>query len=196
MSINSFIRLFPLLLLAAFSGELLYKTLYSPVKIAATSTRPDSFVTNITVLLMNPDTGKPQDQLFSPKMLHYPVDNTTDITTPHFIIFGSDPEPWDITSVYGKAKNGINTVKLWQDVKIHQAANSKNPAITMTTSELTIFPQQRIVQTQAPVRISSTSGIIHAVGLHANLNTGSISLLSKARGEYFPEAEVKNKNGH
>jgi lipopolysaccharide export system protein LptC len=191
MSINSLIRLFPLLLLVAFSSELLYKTLYSPLKIVPTSTRPDAFVTNITILIMNPDTGKPQDQLFSPRMLHYPANNTTDITTPHFVILGSDLEPWHITSVYGKAKNGINTVTLWNDVKIHQAPSAKNQEITMTTSELTIFPQKKIIQTQAPVRIWSPAGVINAIGLHANLNTGSISLLSKARGKYLPEAEKK-----
>jgi len=130
--------------------------------------------------------GEPSFKLTTPKMVHYPENDSTDITTPRVTLFRQSPQPWHIDADYAKTKNGITEILFWQNVNIHHAADTENPNTSLLTDALTIFPDQQIVKTDQPVVFTQPETTIHAVGMLADLNDNTIKLLSQTQGEYAP----------
>lgn len=186
MNDRKLFTLFPLLLIATFTGWLAYKGLQAPIKHNLIADRPDSFMKNVIALRMNMDTGLPQDELLTPSMIHYPQGDTTNLISPHFIIFNVDSQPWHITSNLGQAQNGVAVIQLWDHVKIHQDAGPQNQEIDITTSMLTIYPHEQYAITQEPVMLTQPGSIAHSIGVRADLKSGDIQLFSQARGQYKP----------
>ncbi len=187
MTSRQLITLFPLLLLATFSGWLAYKNSQAIVQNQNAAQNPDSFTKNVAAMRMNVDSGTPQDELFAPNMVHYPAGDTTNVTTPHIVIFnadGTNNEPWHIYSLKGQAQNGTTIVQLWDHVRLHQAAGPNNSEMTITTSALTVYPKDQYATTQQPVQLVQPGGVANSVGLRADLKTGDIQLFSQARGHY------------
>lgn len=145
--------------------------------------RPDSFVTHIVAVQMD-ETGKPKNVLTAPKMVHYPAGDTTDTLSPHFIIYSDSGQPWHITADKGRAQQGTEIITLWDNVKMYQPPGLNNPAITITTSTITVYPHQQTAHTSAPIMLKQVGGNVHSVGLNADLKTGAIDLLSQVRGQY------------
>lgn len=183
----SFSKLFPIFLLilaAALTSWLLARSFEAPVASTSLPQNPDAYMYNVTAVRTNALSGTLQDQLFTPEMIHYSIGDTTNITTPHLIIFNSSGEPWNIYANHGQAQSGVTTLQLWDNVRLIQAAGPKNAALSMTTSAMTVFPKDQYAETAQPVTLWQTGGKATSVGLHAYLKTGIIDLLSQARGQY------------
>jgi len=58
----------------------------------------------------------------------------------------------------------------------------------MKTDSLTVFPHQKVVSTKDAVVILQPDLTIHAIGMTANIDEGTVKLLSQARGEYAPRS--------
>ena len=149
--------------------------------------RPDAFMENVVALIIDKE-GNPSLKVESPKMVHYADNDTTDIDTPLITLYRQSPEPWYINSHFAKATQGLDKIYFWDNVVIHHLNDSANPATTMTTTTLTVFPDKQIAQTDDNVTVVQPSTTIHGLGMQANLNEGTIQLLSQARGEYVPGA--------
>ncbi len=149
--------------------------------------RPDAFMENVVATIINND-GMPSLKVEAPKMVHYIENDTTDILTPHITLYRESPEPWSIDSRHAKATQGLDKIYFWEDVVIHHVNDSANPTTTMTTATLTVFPNKQIAQTNDNVTVIQPSTTIHGLGMLANLHEGTVQLLSKAQGEYIPNA--------
>lgn len=149
--------------------------------------RPDAFMENVVATIINKE-GNPSLKVEAPKMVHYADNDTTDIETPHITLYRESPEPWSIDSHYAKATQGLDKIFFWENVVIHHVNDTVNPTTTMTTATLTVFPNKQIAQTNDSVTVTQPSTTIHGLGMLANLNEGTVQLLSKAQGEYTPNA--------
>jgi len=145
---------------------------------------PDSFATNVTFVKMDAD-GVPEQQLTAPLITHYPND-ITDLTTPHFTLYMKNSSPWHLSANYGQLQDKGDTLVLKDNVKLEQPAGKDNLPLTMTTTELTIYPKTKYAHTQQPVTIVQPGRIVHAIGLNADANTKVIDLLSQVRAEIQP----------
>lgn len=151
----------------------------------ANDDQPDAFMEDVTAIVMN-KMGTPTMRIESPKVIHYQQNDSTELLTPHVIIYRDSPEPWHITANHAKTKDGANEITFWENVIIHHLADSDNPVTTMSTSTLTIFPNQKIAKTADAVIVNQPSTTVHGVGLLANWEDGTVKLLSDAREEYVP----------
>ncbi len=147
--------------------------------------QPDAFMENVVATTLNKQ-GSPTIKLITPKMVHYAANDATDISTPRVTVYRNSPNPWYINSDYAKATAGINQIIFWSNVVIHHVADVANPTTTMLTTSLTVFPKTRLAKTSEPVTITQPDTIVHAIGMLANLDAGTVKLLSKAQGEYVP----------
>jgi lipopolysaccharide export system protein LptC len=147
--------------------------------------KPDAFMQDVVATIFNKE-GNPSLKLSTPKMIHYPADNLTHIVTPHVTVYRKSPEPWYIDSDYANAKNGTEEILFWSNVHIQHPSDIENPTTSLKTASLTIFPEQQLASTQDPVTFIQPDTTVHAVGMQANFDTGTIKLLSKAKGEYGP----------
>jgi lipopolysaccharide export system protein LptC len=149
------------------------------------STAPDAYMEDVVATILNKQ-GIPSMKIETPKMVHYPENDMTDISKPHITVYRQSPEPWYINSTFAKANEGIEQILFWDNVIIHHAADSDNPTTTMTTTSLTVFPNQQLAKTDKPITVTQPNATLHAIGMLANMNDGTVRLLSNARGEYVP----------
>ena len=146
---------------------------------------PDIFIIDTTAIILNKD-GAPALRLVTPKMIHYPKNDTTRITLPKVTIFKDAQSPWEINAAYAKTTAGINEISFWDNVNILHAGDKDSPKTAVQTSSLSIFPKQQIASTTEPITLTQPDVIIHATGFVANLASGTVKLLSQAHGNYAP----------
>ncbi len=152
---------------------------------AGAANRPDAWMENVVAIIIN-KAGSPALKVEAPKMVHYADHDTTHIETPHITMYRQSPEPWYINSNYATATQGLDQIYFWDNVVIHHISDVANPTTTMTTTTLTVFPDKQIAQTNDRVTVVQPDTTIHGIGMLANLNDGTVQLLSQARGEYVP----------
>lgn len=150
--------------------------------------QPDAFMEEVTSVIFN-NRGKLALTLSSPKMFHYADNDSMTIVKPHVTFFRTaSEEKWTINSDSAKTSQGITQILFSGNVVIHHPQDKNDSATTMQTATLTIFPDKNRAETDQAVTITQPDTLIHAVGMLANLNTGTIKLLSQARGEYVPNS--------
>lgn len=146
---------------------------------------PDAFMEDIVALILNKQ-GTPVLKVVAPKMTHYSNDDATEIQNPIVTIYRNSPNPWKVHSDFAKTIKGISEILFWSHVVIHHLEDQANPTTTMQTTSLTVYPDKQTAQTDQPITIQQPDSTVQAVGMTADINDGTIKLLSKAKGEYVP----------
>ena len=147
----------------------------------------DGFIEEVNATIMN-KAGQPALKISAPRMTHFSKDDTTRINKPHVTLYRQSPEPWYVDSDYAIATQGTQKITFINHVVIHHLADLVNPNTTMTTASLTIFPNTQHVETADAVTISQPDVTVHAIGMLANLDNGTVKLLSEAKGDYVPSS--------
>jgi lipopolysaccharide export system protein LptC len=145
----------------------------------------DSYMENVTALTLGKE-GKPTLKLVTPKMVHYPENDSTDIFAPRVTVYRKSPQPWFIDADFAKASNGIAEILFWSHVNIHHPSDSENPTTSLLTETLTIHPDKQTASTDQAVTFVQPDTTVHAMGMLADLNDNTIQLLSQAQGTYAP----------
>lgn len=161
--------------------------LYFPkarIKLSANNL-PDAFMEDVRALVLDKD-GNPHVKIKSPKMIHYAENNSTDLITPQITLYRDSPEPWDITAKMARAQQGVDIIDFWENVRIHHPPDGKSADTVITTSALTVDTNEQLADTDALIQLEQPNIIIKSVGMHAEMKTGNIKLLSKVWGEYVP----------
>lgn len=146
---------------------------------------PDAFMEEVTAVTMDKQ-GKPRMKVETPKLVHYPTKDTTQLFSPQLTLYRNSPKPWFITAKFATATDGVEDIYFFDNVIIHHAADENNPATLIKTSALTVYPNKKLAETNDFITMTQPSLIVKAVGMKADMNTGNIKLLSQARGEYVP----------
>lgn len=146
---------------------------------------PDSYMEGVTALIIDKQ-GKLSMRIVTPKMIHFPQNDTAKFTAPKLTLYRQSPQPWFIQSNHAIAENGIDNLDFWDHVTIHHAADASNPATLIKTSRLIVHPNHKTAETDKPITLLQPNVTINGIGMRANMETGRIKLLSQARGEYVP----------
>jgi lipopolysaccharide export system protein LptC len=143
----------------------------------------DSFMQDVVAVIFNKE-GKPALKLEAPHMIHYPENDSTLISTPHVTIYRQTPKPWYVDAEHAKTNHGINEIVFWSHVNIHHPADQENPKTSLKTATLTIHPDQKTAVTDQPIIFNQPDTTIHAIGMLADWEAGTIKLLSETQGDY------------
>lgn len=145
---------------------------------------PDAFMINADYYEYD-DQGLLHSHLYSPKVVHYPHQNSAQFTNPNFLIYTNKQQtPWHITAHHGLSRDGINWVYLWDHVHIHQAPQPNSLSTDIDTEHVTILPNQSLAKTSDDVTITRLDSIVKATGMQADFKTGVVELLSHSQGIY------------
>lgn len=146
---------------------------------------PDGYMEGVIAFIYDKQ-GKPSMKVITPKLLHYAENDTSQLTDPNLTLYRKSPQPWYITAKFAKSTLGAENVDFWDDVKIHHAGDINSPATVIKTTKLTVHPNKKIAETEDLITMIQPNLVVKATGMHADMNTGDIKLLSEARGEYAP----------
>ncbi|WP_085656209.1 LPS export ABC transporter periplasmic protein LptC [Pseudomonas sp. B11(2017)] len=142
----------------------------------------DWYATNTHTLQYLED-GKVQYEMTSQKAEHVKATDVTLVTKPDLNMFRGTEYPWHVTSERGEVNPGGTEVELIDSVRIKRT-DEKNRDTLITTTRMTVFPQQQYAQTEQPVRIDGAGGVSTGKGMKAYLKDSRIHLLSNVRGQY------------
>ena len=153
--------------------------------IGASRNDPDYFVEGLSAIMLN-ETGTANYTLSALKMVHYPEGDTTLLTTPKFVSYGTVKAPVTITASEAVVSANGQHVYFQDDVRVTRAAHGPNSELVVRTAFLHVIPDANLARTDRTVTISDAATTVTADGLELNNETRVIKLLSNVRGTYDP----------
>ncbi|MGE1155305.1 LPS export ABC transporter periplasmic protein LptC [Pseudomonas sp. ICMP 460] len=142
----------------------------------------DNYATNAYSVQFLPD-GKVQYEMTSDKVEHLKASDVTLLTNPDLNLYRGTEFPWHVTSLRGEVNSDGTQVELIDSVRVARTDDQNRDTI-ITSSRMTVFPQQQYAQTEQDVRIDGAGGVSTGKGMKAYLKESRIHLLSNVRGQY------------
>jgi lipopolysaccharide export system protein LptC len=134
----------------------------------------DYYVERFTFRRYDAD-GKLQHTLSAQQLVHFPDDESTEVTAPRLTYFRDRIS----TATANRAwldKEGKH-VRLNDDVRVVRAGDVGDPETVMTTTVLNVVPDDEYAYTDAPVRIAHGRSVFTGTGFESSGKT-KISVLS------------------
>lgn len=144
---------------------------------------PDYWVDNFHARQMGKD-GLLVHTLTATRMAHYPDDDTTRLTQPHFTAISDNRVPTHIRARQGVLTRKGEDIHLTQGVEIQHDAGSGKNWLSMSTDSLHIVPDRQTASTNQAVTIRTPAAVITATGMEMNNRTRVVKLLSRVKGHY------------
>lgn len=177
--IQYYIFMFIVSVLAILSCYLFYKTIFleDPILHFYPSS-PDVKIQDIQSTSFDNE-GKISTTMTAPQMTYSNSNKQADFIQPTIMITQGHAAPWHITADSGKAYQDSKLYQLRGHVLLNQGPTQKSKHVLIATSELNIYSDKRIAETDKPISYTqvnqdNTKVTVHAVGAIANQNTGEI----------------------
>lgn len=143
----------------------------------------DYSVENFAMTRMGKD-GTPQHTLAATKMVHYPDDDSTHLTRPHYTRLDREKPPLHILAQRGLVSSNGEHVYFTGGVQVVNEAGIGKDPVTITTEFLHVVPDKDLAVTDKAVTIKTPTVVMNAVGLELNNKTRTMKLLSRVKGHY------------
>ena len=144
---------------------------------------PDYIINDLSATTLD-EHGKPHFLMAAQKMIHYPDDDSTQMTEPRLTSLYPHRPPVLVSSHRGKVSSKGDQVFLYDDVKVVRGASATQGPMTLTTSYLHVLPDQDLADTDRPVTIVDDSTVVHGIGMKLNNKTGVLQLLAQVRSKH------------
>ncbi len=141
---------------------------------------PDFIVNNFTVRRFNL-AGALEQVLTAKKMLHYADDDSTEVSAPTMIYYGGDRQT-QVTARQALLTDKGKEVLLTGDVRLVRAATANDPELVVTTSEMKVYPDEKLASSNVPVTIVQGQSVITGGGLEVDDKTQVFKLTGRAHG--------------
>lgn len=150
---------------------------------------PDLVAEGVRAVEIDKD-GKPVQTLAAERARHYPDDGTVEFDAPRFVMTEPDKPKFTVQAerarVSGDRENAYFEGRVRATREAETGGDDPAGPITLTTEFLHVIPRQDRAQTDQPVTIEETRGIIHATGLVLDNRSKTLDLRSKVRGTIQP----------
>ena len=180
-------RLFPLALMFTLAALTFY--LERTVRDEATPSPlrrhdPDYLVANFTTTTYR--NGAAESILSAAKMVHFPDDDTTELTSPR-VVQSKPKEPRIVVSAdRGLLSRSGEEIFLYDNVQLVREALADAPEARMTTSFLHVVRDRSLARTDREVKIVEDSRSLQGRGMEYNYDSGQLLLHSNVRGRFVP----------
>lgn len=180
-----------LLTFVAFSFWLVYKNVFVHSVIEHDGNKPDMVIRHVNALFFD-RMGMIKTTVQAQSLIHHKQTGLSVLSEP-VITLHSHPgkNPWIITADRGEILHDNKLYQLFGNVRLTEAAGKHNRAMTITTSELFLYPGQHMAKTDKMIHFSEQKKnnrlfSMTSVGAKACQKTGIIKLYSQVRGRYVP----------
>lgn len=150
---------------------------------------PDFIVDRLSAVSINA-AGVASYTLTAARMMHYPDDDSTLLTDPTFVSYGSTQAPVTISSSEGVVSSKGDHVYFQDNVRVTRAPYGDSSELVLRTTFLHVVPDKHIARTDRSVTITDATTVVTAEGFEMNSETGVLKLLSRVRGTYDPAQEA------
>ena len=148
---------------------------------------PDYTLDRFSAVTTGPD-GRPERRLSATRMVHFPDDDSTELTAPRMVFYDPPRPPWRVRSERGRITGDKSLVELQGRVEIDRRGDTGVAPMHIVTRDLRIRPEQEYAETDAEVDARSDGNRVRARGLQAWFGGPlRMRLLSNVRGRYEVE---------
>jgi len=146
---------------------------------------PDYLVSNFTTTTYR--NGAAESILSAAKMVHFPDDDTTELTAPR-VVQSKPKEPRIVVSAdRGLLSRSGEELFLYDNVKLVREALEGVPEARMTTSFLHVVRDRSLARTDRDVKIVEDQRSLEGRGMDYNYDSGQLTLHANVRGQMGPQ---------
>ena len=154
---------------------------------------PDLFIDNFRAVTFDVQ-GRPRQALAARRAQHFPDDESIALTALSLTVTDPDEPRMSVIADQGIVTGNRETLLLEGNVKATREASpatasggrSPSGASTITTEFLRVVPKKGFADTDRPVTIEDSRGIIHSVGLQLDNQAKTVKLKSAVHGTITP----------
>ncbi len=142
--------------------------------------KPDYYVEKFNFIRLS-KTGEVRYNVSGEKLIHYPIDDSYEITSP--IVQGLTPHqaPMIVSAKQAKIEQDRKKIHLIDNVQMQRAAYGKNKKFDLKTQYLLILPEQDMMQTNQKVDATLGQSVVTAGGMSLNNKTHELHLTNGVR---------------
>lgn len=187
---------FPVLLMLGLAAATLW--LERLVQLPPPNTRdakrhdPDFVVERFTITRMD-KSGAPESTLSAARMVHFPDDESTDLTEPRFRQTRPGEPPIEVVAKRGTVTKDGDEVHLMDDVVVTRAGVDERPPLIVETRYLKIRPDDEVASTPEPVVITEGTARLSGVGMRLDGRTRVLEVESQVRGTFVRPAPAAER---
>ncbi|WP_050476523.1 LPS export ABC transporter periplasmic protein LptC [Herbaspirillum rhizosphaerae] len=149
------------------------------------SSKPDYYVEQFSYVKMS-ETGQPRYDITGARMVHFPADDSFEVTKPVITTLTEEKAPMTLYSQRARIEDDNSKIHMYGDVNGNRAATAKSENMHLKTEYLLLLPDDDIAKTDKPVELTMGSSIMTGTGMIANNATQEFQLLHNVRGTYQP----------
>ncbi len=196
--------LFPTILLGLLALITVWidKAVQAPLKKIDGSQRHDAdYYLNNFVSTKTDINGNLRYKLAAASMVHFPDDDTTQLTRPRFTRFTQDKPYSQIEGQRGFVSKNGEIIDMIDNVKVVRQAFNGRGEMVLLTQQLNIDTKNEIANTALPVKITQApKTVIYATGMRYDKKNNTFTLLHKVRAHYespnLPNTAKKSKQNN
>jgi lipopolysaccharide export system protein LptC len=144
---------------------------------------PDAIAENFVARRFD-ENGLLKYRLSAPYLVHFPDDDSSEITAPILISYRPNTPPVTVTADHAKLTAKGEIVYLRDNVRLSRAATDTRPELLARSPDLTVHPEAGIAFTNSLVEITQGASWIRGVGAHIDHNASTFVLQSQVKGQY------------
>jgi len=141
---------------------------------------PDYIAEAFTVKSFGTEGGI-ESTLTAARMVHYPDDDTTWMTLPR-LSSHRGARATHVAAAQALVGPDGREMTFVENVRVVRDATRTDPAVVLATQSLTLFPDDEIMRTAAPVTVTQGASVLRGTGLDADNRTGTLQLLGSVSG--------------
>lgn len=147
--------------------------------------KPDYYVEKFNYVKMA-ESGQPRFSITGDKMVHFPQDDSFEITMP--VITGLDPSKptMDLRSKRARIEDDNSKVHMYDDVNGNRAATSTSENMHLKTEYLLVLPDDDIAKTDKYAEVTMGSSFMTGTGMIVNDAIKQLEFLHDFHGYYEP----------
>jgi lipopolysaccharide export system protein LptC len=173
--------------LAAVSQILLWLTRPRPSEPSFSGPPRSSYTLNTFTLNALDENGKLSFTVSGPRLARRGEDGSIFVTTPDYVMVDSDGNPWVGKSDSAWVNKDGSLMQLEGHVEMRRTPTPTLKPATIVTSDLTAWPKDKKLATEAAAQISQPGSILRGTGLRGDLNTKVLELLSDVNNTFEPK---------
>jgi lipopolysaccharide export system protein LptC len=144
---------------------------------------PDYLVVNFTTTTYNRE-GAAESTLSAAKMVHFPDDDSTELTAPRVVQTKPDQPKMTVRADRGKLSRDGEDIYLYDNVVLEREAGAGRTAARLTTDYLQVVRDRSLVRTDRPVRIVEETRALSGKGMEYSNETQHFTLNADVRGRF------------
>jgi lipopolysaccharide export system protein LptC len=154
------------------------------------SHEPDYFVEQLRLLKANA-AGDPAVRVEALHMRHYPDDRTIEFDQPNLVTLTDDRPAIRVTARTGRSPDTGEKVDLIGNVRIVRDATPEAAELVALTSTATVLLEEKVVWTDAPVRIEMGGDVLTGIGMRLDSQTRQLQVDSRVKGHIAPRERTE-----